>query len=234
MNKRYVSQVKYRHEIKYVCTQAQLAVIGSRIGAICPLDSHVDQKGQYTIRSVYFDDFQNSCYYDNQTGANPRSKYRIRIYNCDFTHITLEKKSKQDDKTYKESCPISQVQCSDILDGSVIWKLDEGMPPLLKRFYIDYKNRLLRPKIIVEYERVPYVYRDGNVRITFDRNISSCHSPDAFFQKTLPLRPVMPCGHHILEVKYDEFLPDVIYNSLQIRDLHKTAYSKYYLSRNYQ
>ena len=30
-------------------------------------------------------------------------------------------------------------------------------------------------------------------------------------------RPVMPAGQHILEVKYDEFLPDYIYRNLQIQ-----------------
>ena len=45
---------KYRHELKYVCTAAELALIQSRIHHLIPLDSHVGDTGMYNIRSLYF------------------------------------------------------------------------------------------------------------------------------------------------------------------------------------
>lgn len=233
MRKKRKDKAPYRHELKYVCTQAQLAILNHRIQAVCRLDEHTGANGGYVIRSVYFDTPENSGYYDNELGANPRTKYRIRIYNHDTDHIKLERKSKFDTKTYKESCSITRQQCLQLLNGAFLWTLEDSMAPLLKHFYIEYKNKLLRPKIIVEYDRIPYVYHDGNVRITFDRNISSCHSILDFLNESIPKRPVMPCGQHILEVKYDQFLPDVIYNALQLRELHHCAYSKYYMCRKF-
>ena len=114
-----------------------------------------------------------------------------------------------------------------------ILPLSETLPPLLRKFYVEMKTRRLRPVVIVEYERIPYIYKDGNVRVTFDTHISSSSNVQDFFSETLPKRPVMPAGHHLLEVKFDEYLPDFIYRSLNMHRLHQTAFSKYYLCRKY-
>lgn len=37
----------------------------------------------------------------------------------------------------------------------------------------------------------------------------------------------------ILEIKYDEFLPEIIKNLLQLSDRRKGTYSKYQISRMY-
>ncbi|MBQ7283749.1 MAG: VTC domain-containing protein, partial [Oscillospiraceae bacterium] len=90
----------------------------------------------------------------------------------------------------------------------------------------------MMPKTIVEYERTAFVHPIGNVRITFDRNIAASRYTDSFFcEKTQGLTPVLPAGMHVLEVKYDEFLPDFIAKQLEIGILRQTAFSKYYLGR---
>ena len=43
----------------------------------------------------------------------------------------------------------------------------------------------------------------------------------------------MPVGQHLMEVKFDEYLPDFIYRSLNLGVLQHTAYSKYYLCRKF-
>ena len=86
---------------------------------------------------------------------------------------------------------------------------------------------------MVEDDRVPYVYKLGNVRITIDRNISSCSQAETFLDKEIYKRPIMPAGWHVLEVKFDEFLPDYIYKALQLDSLRQTAFSKFYLCRKF-
>ena len=88
-------ELKYRHELKYVCTAAELALIQSRIHHLIPLDSHVGDTGMYNIRSLYFDDYYNRCYYENENGTDPREKFRIRIYNGSTDKISLELKKKE-------------------------------------------------------------------------------------------------------------------------------------------
>ena len=53
---------KYRHELKYICTAAELAMIQGRIHHLIPLDSHAGADGMYQIRSLYFDDYYDRCY----------------------------------------------------------------------------------------------------------------------------------------------------------------------------
>ena len=78
------------------------------------------------------------------------------------------------------------------------------------------------------------VEKNGNVRITFDRNISGCDKVTNFFEEKIQLVLLLPAGWHVLEVKYDEFLPDYIKDVLEIGILQRTAFSKYYYARNYK
>ena len=91
----------------------------------------------------------------------------------------------------------------------------------------------MKPRVIVEYDRTPFVEKLGNTRVTLDRNIRSSDAVLSFLEKDIPARPVMPAGKQILEVKYDEFLPDYLYRNLQLSSMRQTAFSKYYLCRRF-
>ena len=86
---------KFRHELKYVVSCAQLSLLKNRVHNLLSLDSHTSQSGVYNIRSLYFDDYYNSCYIENENGTDPREKFRIRIYNASEERITLECKRKE-------------------------------------------------------------------------------------------------------------------------------------------
>lgn len=223
---------KYRHELKYVCTAAQLALIQGRIHHLLSLDSHVAESGMYTIRSLYFDDYYNRCYYENENGTDPREKFRIRIYNGSTEKISLELKKKERGKTLKLSCPLTEEQCRILMRGEPLPD-SADYPLVLQKLLLLMKTTLMKPKVIVEYDRVPYVYQLGNVRITLDKNISSSNRIESFLDREIYKRPIMPAGWHVLEVKFDEFLPDYIKSTLQLDSLRQTAYSKFYLCRKY-
>lgn len=224
-------RIPWRHEIKYVCSEAQIPVIQNRVSVFCDMDRHVDSDGRYYVRSLYFDDYNDSAYYENEMGVDPRHKYRIRLYNGNADYLILERKTKWSGKTFKESVPFSREWCQEILWGD--WMCEDlgREPPLIQQFYMEYRTKLLRPKVIVEYERIPYVYSTGNVRITFDRNISVSGDVSSFLEQDLLVRPIMPQGRHVLEVKYDALIPDVIYNAISGERMRQTTYSKYYICR---
>ena len=108
-----------------------------------------------------------------------------------------------------------------------------SQPPLLQKLTMLMMTHRMRPVVIVEYDRIPYVYKNGNVRITLDTNIRSSSAVDQFLDEQITNRPVMPTGQQLLEVKYDEYLPDFIYRALQLHSLRQTAFSKYYICRKY-
>lgn len=223
---------KYRNEYKYLVNYSQKMYLENQAKLILKEDNHTTN-GVYNIRSLYFDDYYNSCYYDNENGADPREKFRIRIYNHSKERISLECKRKERGKTLKTSCIISEELCLDLMNNRIIGNYD-SQGPLINKLVYKMLNYGLRPKTIIEYDRKPFVFKDGNVRITFDDNISSSNYVNMFFEKSIPKRSILPFGINLLEVKFDEFLPDVIYNTMQLDSLQQTAFSKYYLGRCYE
>ena len=225
-------EMKFRHEFKYLCTDAQLTILKSRLKGIMPKDSHVGPDGAYHIKSLYFDDRNDRCFWENEDGVAPREKYRIRIYENSSAKISLECKRKENDKIHKTSCELTMEQFEYLAYGKGNIPF-ETLPPLAQKLQILRMTTGMEPKVIVAYERTPYVYKNGNVRITFDRNITSSTQVDQFFSEEVKKRPILPAGMQLLEVKYDEYLPDHIYHALILDNMQRTNFSKYYLCRKY-
>lgn len=222
--------MRYRHEYKYVIDARQEAILRVRMGGLLQPDSHTDETGAYMVRSAYLDDIFDSCLNDNLLGAEPRSKFRLRYYGDDPETLRLEKKSKRSGMTLKEQCPLTRGEAESILSGAYP-VFGQDAPALKKRLLTEAAQRGLSPKTIVTYERVPFVYAGGNVRVTFDRMLSSSGEVTRFLTRDHPTRPVLPAGQMILEVKWDEILPSFIRDALQLEGLQWTAFSKYYMCR---
>lgn len=223
-----------RHEYKFEIDACDIVLLSARLDGIMQKDPHVGGQGYYQIRSVYFDDFADTCYRQNEAGCDPRAKYRIRIYNASDARIMLEKKVKQNGMTRKYAAPLTRGQAQQLIEGRLLPMKKEDLeayPPLLAQFLVLMATRHMQPKVIVSYERIPYVDPRGNVRVTFDRNIAASQSFSRFFEKDLPKEPVLSPGRHLLEVKYDQFLPVEIRKQLDIGHLRQTTFSKYYLCR---
>ncbi len=231
-----MTEYKYRHEYKYLVSTEQITILQNRLPVIMQLDPHVNSEGKYkgfyNIRSAYFDDIDNSAYYDIQAGTDPRQKFRIRIYNHSDERISLELKQKRAGKCLKHSCPLSRSQCDALINDETL-PFDESYPSLLQQLLMQIETRMLHPVVIVEYERIPYIFPIGNVRVTLDLNTRSSSQCERFFDDELLYRPVLQTGQHVFEVKWDEVLPDFIYQALSLDNLRQSSFSKYYNARKY-
>ena len=234
--------MEFRHEYKFMISVSQSLILKERILGLMKRDVHGGEKGSYEIRSIYFDDRNNSCLRQNEAGTDPRAKYRIRSYHVSDENIVLEKKIKQNGMTKKLQQQLTKEQyeilkrCDD--KGILRRPSDKELffcdqPPLIRELLSLKQMRQMQPKVIVAYERTPFVEAAGNVRVTFDDNIASSTEFDAFFSPKLQKRPIMPAGQTLMEVKFDEFLPKYIKEALEIGKLSQTAFSKYYLCRRY-
>ena len=103
-------------------------------------------------------------------GINNRDKFRIRYYNDNLDLIKLEKKSKINGLCLKITEPISKEECEKLIQGN-IEILKTSSKKLFNELYVKMKNQFLKPKTIVDYTREAYIYKAGNVRITFDKKI---------------------------------------------------------------
>lgn len=222
----------FRHEFKYIEPEARLYPAESRLSSFMCKDSHVGEKGFYSIRSLYFDDYSDSYLLDNICGTDEREKWRIRIYDRSSSFISLERKMRRADMIAKDSCAISADCFDSLMKGRA--SVSAKNPPLLNHFILNTKTKGLHPVIIVEYERTPFTANEGNTRVTFDRNIRSSSELDALLaDRELMSRPVLDSGQNLLEVKFDAFLPDHIGHTLETGHMHRETFSKYYLARKF-
>lgn len=219
----------YRVEQKYIVTDADLMVLSKRLQKMVAQDIHQDGNC-YQIRSLYFDDITDSCLDENDAGVDQRFKYRIRHYDPTAETMCLEIKEKKRGLSRKYSAMISREECKKIIENALPLQMDGRR--VLNLLQLQMRCANLRPKAIISYERTAFVHSVGNVRITFDRNISASKACEDFLNPIVrnPV-PIMPAGLHVLEVKYDELLPEYIANALNLGSLHQTSFSKYGLGR---
>ena len=220
----------YRHEWKHVITYSDLIAIRQRLKAVAESDPHAIG-GKYLIRSLYFDNLNDKALREKVDGVNMREKFRIRYYNGDTSLIHLEKKSKLNGLGSKFSAPLTAEEAQKIVDGDIDWMLDSGRP-LVEELYCKMKYQGMRGKTIVDYEREPFIFRPGNVRVTFDYNIrTGIHCTDFLNSECI----TVPAGDApiILEVKWDAYLPTIIKDCVQTPGRRVTAFSKYAQCRVY-
>lgn len=219
----------FRHEIKHEISYADMLVIRQRMSAVAGQDIHAID-GKYLVRSLYFDNMDDKALREKIDGVNRREKFRIRYYNHDTSAIYLEKKSKINGLGNKQSTKISATQVEMLLAGDIDFLLHSNNR-LMKELYGKMKTQGIRPKIIVDYIREPFVYPAGNVRVTLDYDIRTGINCLDFLKKdclTLPATQAI-----VLEVKWDAFLPDIIRDTVNLQGRSSGAFSKYAACRLY-
>jgi len=218
-------QCFYRVEDKYLLSDLETYELKRILSTVLP----IDHGKPYTISSLYFDDFQDSCLIDVENGQPHREKFRVRIYNDSLSVIKLEHKTKSYNRIHKVSSAISSEELDTLLLGNPLdWeKKANDARSVFNRALIE---RNLSPRIVVTYERTAFLFEAGNVRITFDENlratrdVSVLGKSDVYYDYPRDLQT-------ILEVKYDGFLPDFIGNLINPGSLWQTANSKYRICR---
>lgn len=220
--------ITMRHEEKYICSESQLLLIEHRLKNILSYDANT-KDDSYLIRSLYLDTIDDRFYNESLNGLRKRRKFRIRYYDFQQDFIRLERKDTIGNLKSKTS-----VVCSyeDVAEFIKTGYFKDGDNPLLKEVHMLNVSEGLKPIAVIDYNRTAFTYELGNIRITFDRNISCSYHTDGMFDEKLVRIPVMPQGKHVLEVKYDGILPGYIAGVLEIGSLERISFSKYVYARN--
>ena len=213
-----------RHELKAVINEGQYVVLKSMIRALMIPDTHMKEKG-YFIRSLYFDDPKNSGYLDKVDGLYDRHKVRLRLYDVSSPTVKLEIKGKRGDRVYKQTTVLNRMEAKDIIQGN--WSeairqafLEEGL--ICDQY---------QPKVMIDYWREAYTYPYEKIRLTFDKDVRSSQS-HGLFEETLISAPVLEQNQCILEIKYEDMLPDYLITLLGSVGIHLSGYSKYVQGRH--
>ncbi len=217
--------MKLRHEYKHQINLSDIIQLKTRLGAVMLHDENAGDDGTYFVKSLYFDNYMDKALREKIYGVDRREKFRIRFYGGDTTFIRLEKKSKINGMCSKESARITAEECQKIIDGDIGFMI-ESERILLRELYAKMKYQLLRPKCIVAYKRECFVHPLGNVRITIDTDICGSYNIKEFLNPDLQFTKLNNTS--ILEVKWDEYLPQIVRDMVQLKSGRKSAaFSKY-------
>ncbi len=223
--------VKGRSELKHEITKMDCYLLRNKLKHFMKKDPHAKNDGKYLIRSVYFDNFDHKALIQKKEGFYERDKFRVRLYDYNRNYINLEKKSKRNNLTYKQKCQITAEEYERLRHGNITWMEDDSRL-LMQELFLQMKLYQLKPVTVIDYEREVFIYHYGNVRVTFDSDIKTSFRNNDLLNPNIAMVETNP-NIVILEVKYDEFLPDVIKYLLQIGDRRRGTYSKYQIGRMY-
>ena len=216
--------MKYRHELKHDITISDMITIRQRLRAVAEADKHAVD-GRYLIRSLYFDTPGDKALIEKQSGVSRRAKFRIRYYNGDKSVIHLEKKCKVGGLGLKVSEALSESEAKMIVDDDIGWMKDSEKE-LIRELYFHMVSERLEPKVIVDCTREPFIFGPGNVRVTLDYNIRTGLNNTDFLDTECITIPAAQ-GIRIMEVKWDEYLPGIIRDVVQLPHARTGSFSKY-------
>lgn len=222
-----------RHELKYQIDTMQYTLLRKKISKVLKPDPHARADGRYHIRSLYFDDFKNTAYFEKLAGVARRKKYRIRIYNYSDKVVKLERKTKLDYYILKDRANITREQAENIIGGNITF-LSNSKKGLLKDFYLDYRRTYLRPVVIVDYLREAYIHNVNNVRITFDIGLNKNLGPINLFNFDASTIGVAKEPGVILEIKFNKKLPKYIKGLFPSSIRPRSAIGKFVICRECQ
>jgi hypothetical protein len=224
----------FRHELKYIISEGEHQLLATRLRACLRQDYYASLNGgEYFIRSLYFDDPYDSAVSDKIDGTGSRDKFRIRIYNLSDSAIKLERKHKEGSSSKRTAFPSAGRNATRSSTGSGVPQTQAGTVAM--QIYGIFKSNYIRPKVLVDYVREPYVFPAEEVRITFDRDVRTAMRVTDLFNPHLATYPVWELKNcMILEVKFNNSLPMYVQELLTVNAAQHTAASKYVFCRQYE
>lgn len=218
--------MKTRKEIKYIINSDTQIKLVTALNQIAVYDQHIQQNNNnmlkyYKVTSIYFDDDYLSLYREKINGEYSKEKYRIRLYNNDLNTVFVEYKRSEGIVKYKHTEQIS----SQIIDDILTDKINiQDIVNLGKR------KLMLKPVIKIEYIRIPFIISNSNTRVTIDIGIKTIglsgenNISDIMIKDTISINQAK---RNILEIKYDNSIPDILSDIITRVPRQITGYSKY-------
>ena len=203
------------------------------------IHTHPNEQGipEYTVRSIYFDSKNLSCYYEKREGVMLRRKFRIRGYNdlSENNWVIMEIKRKIESRQKKYRSKVLFDDIGKLLDTGQIDKyvktggVNGKALTNASKFLYHINKRQLIPTCLVAYEREAYHGKmDHGVRITIDKRVRSRMYPEIgslFDEENMKL---LFRNNFILEIKYfRQEMPVWARSVIQEFRLRNDALSKY-------
>ena len=233
-----IQQKFSRFEMKYIIRKSISERIQKEIRNFMIYDGYANKelKKNYFVRSLYFENNNYSNFNEKVDGVKLRHKYRIRTYSNKLdknTPIFLELKGRENLRTYKTRFFIEQNDLNLFFEKKNYFKLKKTYSDnsLIEQFIFDCYRKNLSPKILVDYNRTPYINKSGlYFRLTFDNNIVSLSNSRLYSTSLNSGWKECLAGFTILEVKFESSIPAWFQRIVQIYQLQIRSISKFVIA----
>jgi len=223
-----------RYEFKFFLDQLKREEVEAEIANFMSFDGHVHPEldNAYFVRSLYFDNDAVSYYYEKIDGIKERRKFRVRTYGKSLESglpVYLEEKNRDGDRVHKHRVEIDPCHLPAVCDPGGDHDLQKLLPKvnLVDRFLFDSIRRSLKPKVLIDYIRRPYVSSyDMNFRVTFDSVLMSAATNELFPPQWTNWKHSRS-GFTVLEVKFFRRIPAWFHRIIQAHNLKRISFSKF-------
>ena len=225
-----------RFEIKFVIDENISKILQKKIDKFMEIDPFAKnfENQKYFVRSLYFDNDKFHNFNQKIDGLKIRHKFRLRTYSNikdDSSIVFIEKKGRFNERTYKirKKINISDLENFTLDDDKIALAKKYQNEKIINEFIFDFYKQKLKPKVLVDYYRKPYVNKYGvYFRLTFDSNLSSMGNKNNLFPTYNDTKLTIP-GYEILEVKFDRTIPPWFQKIIQSFELKRLSVSKFVL-----
>jgi hypothetical protein len=228
-----VSGKDLRHELKYEIAPLQYQILKKKIALLFKPDPFSGPEGGYHVRNLYFDDFRNTSLFEKWAGIYTREKYRMRIYDHNDAKIKFERKIKFGNYILKEDVKLTREEADRIIVGDLDF-LTNSENHLLKTFYLESRQNLLQPVVVVEYYREAFYNPASHVRINFDSDLRTGLGSVSLFDPNIPTMRVVDEPNVIMEIKFRDVFAHFIQGLFSADTQPRLAIGKFALCRDQQ
>lgn len=207
-----------RHELKIVLDKEETERVRTwAVEHLQPDPNATGEDGSYRIESLYLDNAKLDVFHRALPDAG--TKYRIRRYG-DESLVYLERKRRRRSVVTKRRCAWPMAQINDVYDPE---KDVVG-------YAEDFKDRVhtseLAPKLLVCYTRHAWLGEKENSRLTLDSEIRA-YEGAGISRFTPEGDPIAITEDTVLELKYDDLMPESFAEVLRLLGRDVGAFSKY-------
>lgn len=225
----YVQRSDNRFELKYLISHDQVRGFVEAITPYVTADSNVVGGQGYPIYSVYWDSDGWTLFWEKIEGLKDRRKLRVRRYaGVDYAFVEIKHRTDRTLQKRRTRLPLETIYRSfrdtdaDFDDSATVEN-----PVVNEALYLRYRHRL-RPRIAISYRRRAFFGRfEPDLRITFDTRVQY-HTADTdiaqpFETGTYVVDPRIA----ILEIKFNDRVPDWLVRLVASHGLEMTRMSKF-------
>jgi len=225
----HIKRSANRFELKYLVPQRQVGELARSLEPYMRPDANWENEGGYPIHSVYWDSDEWTLFWEKIEGLKDRRKLRIRRYSgADYAFIEIKHRDDRTLQKRRTRLPLDAIYRSFRGDPGELDALEAVEDPVVGEALELRLRHRLRPRMAISYRRRAFFGRfDPDLRITFDSRVQyDAHRldiADPFESGRYVLDPRIA----ILEIKFNDRVPDWLVRLVSGHGLQMTRLSKY-------